>query len=50
MGLVLMKVGAIASAALLVVIFKDRVRLVLRVTNILMSMMCAINLLIVMLI
>ena len=47
MGLVLMKVGAIAGAALLVVIFKDKVKQALRVTNVLMFVMCAINLLVV---
>lgn len=50
MGLVLMKIGAIASAALLVVIFKNRVKLALYITNILMFVMCLINLLIVILV
>jgi hypothetical protein len=50
MGLILMKVGAIASAALLVVLFKSRVKLALYITNILMFVACLINLLIVMLI
>ena len=50
MGLVLMKMGAIAGAALLVVIFKDKVKWALRVTNVLMSIMCAINLLVIVLI
>jgi len=49
-GLVLMKVGAIAGAALLAVIFRNKVKLALRVTNVLMSVMCGINLLIVILI
>ncbi|MCK4817029.1 hypothetical protein KA005_14765 [bacterium] len=50
MGLVLMKVGAIASVALVAIIFKSRARLALCVTNVLMSVMCLINLLVVMLI
>ena len=50
MGLVLMKVGAIAGAALLAVMFKDKVKLAFRVTNVLMSVMCGINLLVVILI
>ena len=50
MGLVLMKIGAIASVALLVVLFKNRVKLALYITNILMFVMCLINLLVVMLI
>ncbi len=50
LGLVLMKVGAIAGAALLAIMFKDRVKPAFHVTNVLMSVMCGINLLIVMLI
>ena len=50
MGLVLMKVGAIASAVLMVVLFKNKIKLALRVTNILMSAMCFINLLVVILV
>ena len=50
MGLVLMKIGAIASVALLVIIFKNRAKLALYITNILMFIMCLINLLVVMLI
>lgn len=49
-GLVLMKVGAIVSAALLVVLFKNRVKLALYIANIFMLVICAINLLVVMLI
>jgi len=49
-GLVLMKMGAITSAALLVILFKNKVKLALWVVNVLMSVMCGINLLVVMLI
>ena len=50
MGLVLMKVGAIASAALLAVVFKNKLKRALLITNVLMSVMCGINLLVVILI
>ena len=49
-GLVIMKIGAIASVFLLSVLFKNKVKLALWVVNVLMSIMCGINLLIVMLI
>ena len=50
MGLVIMKIGAIASAVLLAVLFKNKVKRALWITNVLMSVMCGINLLIVILI